>query len=813
MLRNYLTIALRTLTRNRVTTVINLVGLSVGMACCVVVYVMVKHEYTYDNFHTNADRIYRVVTQTQEPSGIDYDGSVCFPMAEALRENFPTVENATQVYARSTGVIKRWNDEGEENRHQAYHLAYADAHFLETFSYPLLAGHRPSLLKTPDEVVLTRVLADRVFGNEYQDRYDELIGQTLEINQRSYRVSGILEDVPDNTNVYFHLLLPMEVFMAENPGWTSNWKSVPYASNAFLTLPEGYNSKQLETALNQIKHNYLDEDLAERRTYYLQALSDIHTEAQYNGTFFATPKPLLLALISMGLIVLVAGGINFINLSTAQAIRRAKEIGIRKTLGSRKRQLVFQFLGETALLCTFAALLAVGLADWFLVAANQYMAPLSRYVPMTFELDTTIVYFLIALGTIITVVAGYYPSRVLASYQPVQALKQSVRAVNVGFKSKFSLRKALVVVQFTIAQFLLLGTIVVATQMDFFREQDMGFAQEGIMVVNLPNRDRTPREQFRQELQNIASVEQVAFCSSTPTSRNKNFNEVYATAFGSAEKYQMEQKIIDPNYVSLFELSVVTGRNLQENDYVPDSVTHQKVLLNETAVKTLGFTNPEEAIGQLIKYNNKQATVVGVLRDFVNNTLKEEIHPTYFYYGDGLREATVKIAGTSVAPTLQTIQKMWESLYTEAFFHYEFMDDYLAILYTLEDTLYRFFRIMAGLALIIGCLGLYGLVSFLALHRQKEISIRKTLGATVQQILYRFVREFTTLVLLAFGVAAPLGYLAMRAWLNTFAYRIDLHLGYFMVTFLAAIAIAWLTVGFRSIRAAVANPVDSLRNE
>jgi len=816
MIKNYLTIAIRTLTRNRVTTAINLIGLAVGIACCLVVYVMVKHEYTYDHFHANADRMYRVVTQTQEPNGIDYDGAVCFPMAEALRENFPAVENATQVYARNYGVIKRWDDEGEEKRYQAYHLVYADAHFLETFSYPLLAGHRPSLMQSPDEVVLTRVLADRVYGTDYQNRYDELIGQTLEINQRSYRVSGILEDVSDNTNVYFHLLLPMEVFMAENPQWTSNWASVPGGGNAFLTLPKGYDPAQLEVALNQVKYRYLNEDLAERRTYYLQALTDVHTEALYGGTFFATPKPLLVALISMGLIVLVAGGINFINLSTAQAIRRSKEIGIRKALGSRKRQLIIQFLGETAILCTFAALVAVGLADLFLDAANQYMAPLSRYVPMTFTLDITVIYFLIGLVAIITVVAGYYPARVLSGYQPVKALKQSIRAANVGFKSRFSLRKALVVVQFTIAQFLLLGTIIVATQMDFFRKQDMGFVKDGIVVVDLPNRDRAPQGQFRQELRSMASVEQVTFCSSAPSSRRKNFNEVFATAFGSADKYQMEEKVIDPYYVSLFELSVIAGRNLREEDYAADSVTYRPILLNEQAVKTLGFTSPEAALGELLKFDEEHAVqmeVVGVLRNFVNNTLKEEIHPGYYYYGSRMREANIKVAGSDVPQTLQAVQKKWEALYPNAFFQYEFLDDYIAIMYTLEDTLYRFFRIMSGLALIIGCLGLYGLVSFLALHRQKEIGIRKTLGASVQQILYRFVREFSVLVLLAFVVAAPLGYLAMRTWLNTFTFRIDLHAGYFIITLFTAMAIAWLTVGFRSVRAAAANPVDSLQNE
>lgn len=816
MIKNYLLTALRKLARQRVITLINLIGLAIGMACCLVIYVIVKHEYTYDAFQENSDRIYRIVSETKEPAGVDYDGSICFPMAEALRDNFSALESAAQMYARNYGVIKLQDEKGGEKRFQAYHVAFTDAHFLKTFSFPLLAGHRPSLLQNPDEVVLTRQLADKIFGPDYQDQYDQLIGKMLEVNQQMYRVSGVLEDVPDNTNVYFHMLLPLETVKQEHPNWTSNWTSVPYASNAFLTLPEGYDPMQLEQSLNQLKHQYLDEDLATRRTYHLQALSDIHTEQRYGGTFITAPKPLMIALISMGIIVLLTGCINFINLSTAQAVQRAKEVGIRKALGSRKRQLIGQFLGEVSILCLIASLLAVGLADLFLGAANRYMSAFSNYIAMTFELDTTVIYFLVALIGVITIVAGYYPARVLASYRPVEALKQSIQATKVGFAAKFSLRKVLVVVQFTIAQFLLFGTVVVATQMRFFEEQDMGFVKDGVLVVDLPDGEKRAREQFRNELLTRSDIESVTLCSRAPTSRNKNFNEVYAAASGGAEKYQLEEKCIDPNYVSMFELTLVAGRNLREEDYAPDSVREYRVLLNEKAVKVLGFESPEEALGQRVMMGSTASytmEVVGVLKDFANNTLKEAVNPNYLFYGDHMREANIKLASLDVPQTLKAIQTFWEEQYPDAFFQYEFLDDYIAILYTLEDTMFQFFRIMAGLAILIGCLGLYGLVSFLALHRRKEIGVRKTMGATVRHILYRFMKEFSWLVLLAFVIAAPLGYFAMRTWLDGFAHRIDLHAGYFILTFGAALLVAWLTVGFQSTRAALANPVDSLRNE
>ena len=310
-----------------------------------------------------------------------------------------------------------------------------------------------------------------------------------------------------------------------------------------------------------------------------------------------------------------------------------------------------------------------------------------------------------------------------------------------------------------------------------------------------------------------AAVTQVALGSAPPTSRNRSFDEAYRP--GDQVKYTLDKKVIDPHYLAAFELPLVAGRNLREEDYAPDSVTSWAILLNEQAVRALGFASPEAALGQTIvleKGSPIRMEIVGVVGDFVNNTLKEAVQPSYFYYGDQLRVAHIRLTGNAHY-LLPVIQTQWENMYPDGFFQYEWVNEHIAMLYTLEDMLYRFFRLMAGLALLIGCLGLYGLASYLTLHRQKEIGIRKTLGATVRHILFRFTQEFSGLVLIAFVVAGPLSYFALRAWLDTFAHRISLRMGFFALTFLISVLIAWLTVGYRSVRAATANPVDSLRDE
>ena len=813
MLRNYLTTAYRHLLRHRTTTLMNVISLSVGIACCLVVYVIVKHEYTYDNFQPQADRLYRVVTETQRSDDTEYRGAVSLPVAAALRDGLSAVASATQVYAHRMPMIKHIDSAGNEQRFLGSHTIMADQYFLQVFDYPVLAGHQPSMLQNPDEVIITRSQADRLFGGKC--RYEDIIGETLEIDQRDFQVGGILEEVPDRTNVYFQMIMPLTVYQAQRPEWSASWEPSPKGSNAFFVLAYDHAPDEVAAFLNQAKRRHLDEDLAQRRTYHVQALSDVHTEARYGGTFFPTPLLLLGVLIGLGGVVLLTGSINFVNLSTAQAIQRSKEIGIRKVLGGQKRQLLGQFLGEAGLQVVAASLLAVALADLMLDGINDYLTPFTQWVVMRFELDLSLLLFLVPLALLVTLLAGIYPALVLTRFRPTAVLKQSVATTTrTGFGARFSLRKVLTVTQFVIAQVLLIGTLVTATQMRYFKEQDQGFVQDNVLMVDLPisERNAAAGALFRQQALTHAAVEQVALGSAPPTSRNRSWNEAYAAA---GEKVNLEEKVIDPHYVETFGLTLVAGRNLREADYAPDSATTRAVLLNERAVRTLGFENPEAALGQTFTLDRGagiRMEVVGVLADFVNNSLKKEVQPGYFFYGDALRVAHVRISGNPTE-VVATLQGQWEALYPDAFFQYEWVDEHIAMLYTIEDMLYRLFRLMAGLALLVGGLGLYGLAAYLTLHRRKEIGIRKTLGATVSDILFRFTREFAGLVLLAFGVAAPLGYLAMRAWLDTFAHRIELHAGFFGATLLIALVIAALTVGYRSLLAAGANPVDSLRDE
>ena len=816
MLKNYLLTSLRNFRRHKANTFINVTGLALSMACCIAIYVFMKDEYSYDRYHSKADHIYRVVGQFQGNEGINYEGSATYPLATALRNDFPDLPLVTQVVAHNEALLKT-SDEASPiltDTRRGKGLTYVDEYFLRMFDHPLLAGDEKSILTTPDEVVLTQQLADQLYGQDYQNRYDELLEKTLIVNQEPYRISGIARNVPQNSNIVFDLLLSTKVYERGKP-WLEHWGNITSNWYTFVLLPESETPTQVETQLVAFKDKYLDEEKAAKQSYHLQALPDVHTDEDYGGTMYATPAILVSAFIMMGIIVLLTACINFINLATAQSVRRAKEIGIRKTLGGVRSQLMIQFLSETFLITLLAAGAALLLADWFVSALNQYM---SVVIHTELAIDITVVYFLLALCLTVTLLAGYYPARILSGFRPVEALKQSMTRQKGGFAGKFSLRKTLVVTQFVISQLLIIGTIIVAMQMRHMRSQDLGFRQDDMAVVFIPENDTQKLDAFRSQITRQTAVKRVTFGSGPPISTSQSWNSAYNPLRGEDEKYSIEQKNVDPGYLETFDIALITGRNLREEDKrVPeDSLPGYNILLNERAVKIFGYGSPEEAIGQtLIDGGDNEATIVGVVHDFNNTSLQKEIHPSMLYYGDWVGIAAIQLTEKQSIHQLSFIQDAWEETYPDYFYEAMTLDEYFenGALYLLEDMMYQAFKIFAFLAIIIGCLGLYGLVSYLALQRQKEIGVRKVLGASTPQIVYLFSKEFTVLVLLAFVIAAPLGYFAMQAWLETFAYRIELSVGYFALALLASIGIAWLTVGYKSIRAAVANPVESLRSE
>ena len=813
MLKNYLLTTLRNFRRNKMNTFINAAGLALSIACCITIYAFVKHEYSFDSFHSKANRIYRVVGQHQGNEGINYQGSVTYPLSSALRNDFPDVPLVTQVVTNMEAILKTSEEASPilVNFERGFGMAYTDKYFLRMFDHPLLAGDRKALLTTPDEVVLTQEIADRLYGKDYRGRYDELLGKMLIVNQESYRISGVLRDVPSTSNVRFNLLLSTRAYERGKP-WLEEWGNVNSNWFAFLLLPESASPAQLESQMVSFKDKYLDEAEAAKQSYYLQPLPEVHTDEQYDGTLYATPAILIGAFVTMGIIVLLTACINFINLATAQSVRRAKEIGIRKTLGGVRSQLMLQFLGETLAITLLAAVAALLLADRFVDAYNQYLSPV---IDFGLAIDGSVVYFLVALCLVITLLAGYYPARVLSGFRPVDALKQSMSQSKSGFAGTFSLRKVLVVTQFVISQLLIIGTIVVAMQMRYMRTQDLGFRQDDMAVVYVPENDQQKLEAFRNQIVNQAAVAQVSFSSGPPISSSNSWTGAYNPLRGETEKYGIERKSVDPQYMETFDLELLAGRNLWEEDKVIDSLPGYNTLINERAVKIFSYGSPEEAVGQTMMHGDKEATIVGVVRDFNNASLQEEIHPCFLFYSDWIGIAAIQLTEQQSIHQLSFVQDAWEQTYPDYFYQAMTMNEYFenGALYVLEDIMYQAFKIFAFLSIMIGCLGLYGLVSYLSLQRQKEIGVRKVLGASAPQIVYLFSKEFTLLVLLAFIIAAPLGYFAMQAWLETFVYRIELSIVYFVLALLASVGIAWITVGYKSVRAALANPVDALRNE
>ena len=816
MIKNYFISTYRNLWRNKLSTLINITGLTVSIACCIVIYVFIKNEKTFDNFHTKADRIYRIVYEEKTDHGTDYNGSSNFALANALRNDFPNLESVTQIYMYNNGIIQVANSKGERKIFEEDQITYADDLFFKTFNFPLIAGSTNKLLSNPDEVVLSRKIALKYFGNHDKIPFADLIGKVILINKNPYHIAAIMEDMPGNTNFSSHMLLPFKNFERSNPKLVNNWQENFSRSHTFVTLPIGYSSTQFENGLSSFKNKYLDKETAARETYHVQPLSSVHTDSKYEGTYYSTPSILIIAFVIMGIVILLTACINFINLATAQSFNRAKEIGIRKTLGSKNNEIIFRFMGETMIIIIFASGIAVFLANWFLNSFNNY---LSFIIEINLHTDFSVFYFLVPLAIIITFLAGFYPAKMMSRFQPVEALKGILNSKNVGFSSKFSYRKALIVSQFVVTQLLILGTIIVASQMNFFYNKDLGYRKENVLTVEIPNNNEQKLSLFRDRLLTQPQIEKVSFNSGPPTSSDRSTSDFRLPSSPKAENIRSERKFVDENYLSTFKIKLLAGRDLLASDKVlaKDSTKSYNVLLNNVASNQLGFKNPIEAIGKTIIINDKDnATIIGVTDNFYNNSLQKNISPVILFNSkDWVAMATISMSAATSINTYNFIKNSWEKIYPDNFFKSMALSDYFRnkAFYVMEDIMYEGFKVFSLLSIIIGCMGLYGLVVFLATKRQKEIGIRKVLGASAKTIIQMFVKEFAMLITIAFLIASPLGYFAMNTWLETFTNRITLNPVYFIFAFIISLIIAGFTVSFQCFKAAMSNPVKSLKSE
>ncbi|WP_221394000.1 ABC transporter permease [Dyadobacter sp. NIV53] len=783
MIRNYFKIAFRALLRDKSYAFINVAGLAIGLAACIVIFLIVQNELSYDSFHKKAEHTYRVTVH-----GLDYNPSVSFAIAPVFRNDFPEAEAVSQYYYQRSGLLKV----GEE-RYNEESYAFADEYFPKIFDFDWLQGDPKTALKEPNTIVLTESIAKKYFGDT------DAMGKVIKLDNTSdLRVTGIIRDLPSNTHLLFNFLVSWETLRKSVE--TTNFWSI---SGGFLyvALPANLSGESASARLPSfIKKNWGD-DIAKNTELILQPLRDIHFDQRYlTQTSMPRSKQTIYGLAGIAIFIILTACINFVNLATAQSLRRSKEVGIRKTLGAYRKQLIAQVMGETTLLVGFAVVFAL-VAVWFFLPLTKSLLNIRIEHSQLLNSEVIIAIAGITLTTIL--IAGLYPALIQSGFQPIKALKSGVSDQS-GGNSFF--RKGLVVVQFAITQILIVGTVIVGSQMDYFLNQDMGFEKDA--VVTFPTGDK--REVLSQKLIDNPGVEHVSFASGGPV-YNSNFAPFSSPESGMTETDVTELKFVDENYIPMYKLQLLSGEPVTiivRKDSVPS------VVVNETLIRRLGIQDPEKAVGKRILIGNGPVIIKGVVHDFQSESKHGKIRACILAYNPDLFwQASVKLRPENMRNTLASINKDWSGLYSESLFTYEFVEEHIAKLYLQESKMYNAFKIFSAIAIVIGCLGLYGLVSLMAVQKTKEIGIRKVLGASIPGIVVLFFRQFIWLIVVAFVVAAPLAWFAMDKWLQEFAYHINIGPGIFVVSIVVTFLIAGLTISYQSIKAALLDPVKSLKTE
>ncbi len=803
MLKNYLKIALRNLKKNAVYSSINIAGLAAGMACCILITLYVLHELSYDKFHQNAGRIFRVRLDLDLNGVLYREPSIPFPAAEALARDFPEVEHAMRFYRNDDfPMIEIGDRKFIEER-----FFFADAAVFEMFDFSLLKGDEKTAFNEPNSVVLTEDMARKYFGEA------DPLGQTLRYQKRfDLKVTGVVKNVPNNAHFKFDVLAPLQFQLnlwesQSGPSgrhnqwfWTGAW--------TYLLLPDAHAAQNLVSKFPAFVTKYFPDRIKGGLTLSLQPLTSIHLHSRLDNEIQPNSHILYVYIFSaIALLILVIACINFVNLSTAQSGTRAKEVGVRKVVGAKKSQLVGQMLGESIIAGLIAMLIAVGIVELLLPVFNQLT---ERQLEISFVGDWTGLLFILGLALLVGVLSGLYPAFFLSRFNPVSIFKKTV-AVSGGNET---FRKVLVVAQFAISIVLIIGLSVVHRQLRFLQQKSLGFDKEQVLFVKARPAVNVKFEAFRNELLKDPGILNVAGTSNIPG--QGAFGYRFVPEGGSVDKPAMlPLLLIDYDFLETAGIKIKQGRGIARTS---PSDQAEAFLLNEKAAASLGWK--DEAVGKKMQLFapgtnqiGKSGYVVGVIQDYHFESLHHEIKPLVLTYAGWHDYYAVKIAAGNFAERLATLESVWKTFSPDWPLEYSFLDRKLEQLYGGEQKLSQVINYFTIIAVILACLGLFGLSSFAAERRTKEIGIRKVLGASVTSIVSLLSSDFIKLVLLANLIAWPVGWYAMHKWLQGFAYRANLDGWTFVLASAGALGIALLTVSFQAIKAAVANPVESLRYE
>jgi len=814
MLRNYFKTSIRNLLRNKNYAFINIAGLATGIAVCMMIFVIIQYQTSFENFHPKKDRVYRVLSELhhQDNATVTYARNVPYLFPNSLKTNFPQVEEAAPVFASRNDEVLVLDDNGRlaKKFKETKGVFFTTPSFFNIFHFPLLAGSYAAL-STPNNVLLTKDIAEKYFGD-----WRLAMGKTINFKSGGFmfdhgievlKISGILESIPANTDFQFKLVVSMgTTYVSTLMKESSNWNETTPELGCYVLLQPNASAAGFNQQLSAFAKKVQMPDNKDSRI--LQPVNDVHYDTESGNYSNKTiSHQLINVLWLIAAFILAIACVNFINLSTAQAVNRSKEIGVRKVLGSNKAQLQIKFIIETFIIVVLAVILATGIS---LIALPSINNLLQLSASFNWLHNPAIAIFLAAVTVAVTLLAGFYPSVVLSRFNAITVLKSKHAASS---NKGITLRRGLVVFQFIIAQALIIGTVIIVKQMDYFINQPLGFDKEAMVSIPYPvDSARMSRMDYiRKQLVAQGSVQSVSFSSNTPIEEGGDTwgTLKYNHAVKESDFYAIT-KFADEQYVPTYKLQLVAGRNLQKSGYT------QEFLVNEAMVKSLGLKKPEDILNkEIVIWNGLiKCPVVGVLKDFNDRPFQHGVAPLLISTNNTMyNQVTIKFATTNMANTMQSVKNLFEQTFPDFIFDYKFFDEKIESFYKQENQLAQLYKIFAGIAIFLSCLGLYGLASFMAVQRIKEVGIRKVLGASSASIVYLFSKEFIVLITIAFAIATPVAWYYMYTWLQTYVYRISISWWVFAAGGLAAVVIALTTISFQAIKAARTNPVKSLRTE
>jgi len=792
MFKNYFKTAWRSLWRNKLFSGLNIFGLATGMACSILIFLWVQDELSFDKFDHNASNIFRITDKTS-----DQEYAVVPPsLAYAIQTQIPAIKNATRVVSVQKMITVGTNKFDEKN------IYYADSNFLQIFNYPLLSGNVATALSSPNSVVLTEKTAKKYFGSA-----DAATGKTIyidnDIKGSNLLVTGILKNIPSNSHLQPDMLIPMAQYDKANNsihGWT-NFDVYVYFQLKDAVAPTASN---LSNIIKQVNEIYKQNNREFPASFTAQALTDIHLHSHYladvpgHGSYEYVK---IFALAAIFIIIIAC--INFMNLATAVSGQRAKEVGLRKTVGALRPQLIAQFISESLLLSFISLLLAILIVYLMLPLFNQLASKSISFNPF----DANIFISLISVAVVTGLLSGSYPAFFLSSFNPVKALKGS----KILRSNKSFLRNGLVVFQFSISVVLIVTTLVIYKQLQFIQNRDIGFNKENLLYMKMPEVGdlMNNKDAMRATLGEYPDITNYTFTDQLPTNLG-NSSQLTWHGMNPGTQVMANRLRVDENFVKTFGMQMAAGRFFSK-DFGDNGTGY---VVNETALKAMGL-NTKNAIGKIISISleDKEAPIIGVVKDFNFKPVQEPIEPLVMKTNFGGGYVVMRTTPASIRKVIGTLQKSFHNVYGDYPFSYGFVSDDLSKLYITEQRMEKLFNVFSILSIVISCLGLFGLATFAAQQRIKEIGIRKVLGASEAGIATLLSKDFIQLVLISFVIAFPVAWWAMNKWLQSFAYRINISWWVFAVAGLAALLIALLTVSFQAIKAAIANPVKSLRTE